>query len=115
MSFLRKLVSRKFNHKVYRHVTVLLTSYSYNRILTRIQETASESRWKEVQMVLGWLVVAKRPLKWSEIQCLKALNLNKSSIEYDRKKFLLAPKDLFDSLVDWRDDGTVQLVHLSAK
>jgi len=64
-------------------------------------------------MVLGWLVVAKRPLKWHEVQCLKAINFDEETVEYDRRKFLVAAKDLFHSLVEWRDDGTVQLFHLS--
>lgn len=65
-------------------------------------------------MVLSWLVVAKRPLKWYEVQCLKAINLDKESVEYDREKFIIGPKDLFHSLVDWGEDGTIRLVHLSA-
>ena len=66
-------------------------------------------------MILGWLVVAQRPLKWDEVQCLKAMNLDKDSVEYNRKKFIVTPKDLFHSLVDWRKDGTIQLVHPSAR
>ena len=66
-------------------------------------------------MILGWLVVAKRPLRWHEIQCLKSINLDKATVEYERQKFLFGPTDLLDSLVDAREDGTVQLVHLSAK
>ncbi|KAF2647502.1 hypothetical protein K491DRAFT_699595 [Lophiostoma macrostomum CBS 122681] len=90
-------------------------SIAYDRILTRIQATVSESRWDEVRLILGWLVVAKRPLKWHEIQCLKAINFVKGTIEYERERFIIGPTDLLDSLVDEREDGTVQLVHLSAK
>lgn len=92
-----------------------LIHYSYGRIMARIEAEASPTRWEEVRMVLGWLVCAKRPLKWHEIQAMKALNLDKESFQYDRQRFRPAPKDLFDSLVEHRDDGTVQLVHLSAK
>lgn len=88
--------------------------HRYNRILNRIEAEASPSRWKEVMMVLGWLVVAKRPLRWHEVQCLKAMNPDNDLVEYDREKFFVGPKDLFHSLVDWREDGTIQLVHLSA-
>ncbi|KAF2267625.1 putative zinc finger protein [Lojkania enalia] len=88
---------------------------AYERIMQRIKDQASPTRWKEVVMVLGWLVCAKRPLQWHEIQTLKAMNMDNESIDYDRQRFVVAPMDLFDSLVERRDDGTVQLVHLSAK
>ena len=83
--------------------------------MLRIEQQASPARRKEVLMVLGWLVCAKRPLKWHEIQALKAINLDRRSVEYDRQKFLVAPKDLCESLVEFRSDGTIELVHLSAK
>ena len=66
-------------------------------------------------MVLSWLVVAKRPLQWHEVQCLKAMTLDKESAEYDLHRFMVTPKDLLHSLVDWREDGTIQLVHPSAR
>lgn len=91
-----------------------VTYFRYERIMTRIEAQASPARWKEVLMVLGWLVCAKRPLRWHEIQVLKAMNLNTGTIEYDRQRFLPSPVDLFHSLVEYREDGTVQLVHLSA-
>ncbi|CAO2653806.1 Nn.00g032170.m01.CDS01 [Neocucurbitaria sp. VM-36] len=88
---------------------------AYRRILERIQAGATPQRWKEVMLVLGWLVCAKRPLKWHEIQCLKALNMEKECVDYNREKFLISPEELLDSLVVRREDGTVQFVHLSAR
>lgn len=83
--------------------------------MERIKAAVTPQRWKEVMLVLGWLVCAKRPLKWHEIQCLKALNMDKECVDYSREKFLISPEELLDSLVVRREDGTVQFVHLSAR
>lgn len=66
-------------------------------------------------LLLGWLVCAKRPLKWHEIQGAKAINLEHSTIEWDRRKLQVDPKDLCGSLVEVRSDQTVEFVHLTVK
>lgn len=66
-------------------------------------------------MLLRWLVCTKRSLKWHEIQGLKSINLDEQSVEFERQRFVVAPKDLCESLVEIRSDGTLELVHLTAK
>lgn len=83
--------------------------------MVRVNQQASVSRRKEVLSLLGWLVCAKRSLKWHEIQGMKAINLDERIVDHERQQFLVAPKDLCESLVEVRDDGTLELVHLSAK
>lgn len=65
--------------------------------------------------LLGWLVCARRPLKWHEIQCLKSINLDKQCVDFARHKFAVSGKDLCGSLVELRADGTQELIHVSAK
>ncbi|KAF2178004.1 putative zinc finger protein [Zopfia rhizophila CBS 207.26] len=88
---------------------------AYERIMVRIKQQASPARIEEVLTLLGWLVCAKRSLKWHEIQGLKAINLDEQFVDHERQKFLVAPKDLCESLVEIRSDGTLELVHLTAK
>ncbi|KAH8652695.1 hypothetical protein BGZ60DRAFT_533558 [Tricladium varicosporioides] len=88
---------------------------AYSRIMARIIEQASDAELQDTMLLLGWLVCAKRPLKWHEIQGAKAINLRNSSVEWDRRKLKVNPKDLCGSLVEIRDDETVDLVHLTAK
>ena len=83
--------------------------------MVRIEEGDSCEVNEDSFLLLGWLVCAKRPLKWHEIQGMKAINFDKQSIEYDREKFVVGPKDLFASFVESRPDGSLELVHLSAK
>ena len=83
--------------------------------MVRIEQQASRGGLEDALMLFGWLVCAKRPLKWHEIQGLKSVNLEKRSVEFERQKFVVAPKDLCESLVEIQSDGTVELVHLTAK
>ncbi|KAG9233941.1 hypothetical protein BJ875DRAFT_377537 [Amylocarpus encephaloides] len=88
---------------------------AYSRILARIMGESSEAELKDTMLLLGWLVCAKRPLKWHEIQGAKAINLDDSAIEWDQRKLQVGSKDLCGSLVKIREDQTVELVHLTAK
>jgi hypothetical protein len=65
--------------------------------------------------LLGWLVCAKRPLKWHEIQSLKSINLDQQLVDFARHKFSVSGKDLCGSLIELREDGTLELIHTSAK
>jgi hypothetical protein len=83
--------------------------------MSRITKGASSNQSLQAMMVLGWLVCAKRPLKWYEIQGMKAIDLDDRSIQYERRRFLVEPQDLCESLIVHREDDTVELVHMTAK
>ncbi|KAI9662395.1 MAG: hypothetical protein M1821_008562 [Bathelium mastoideum] len=88
---------------------------AYERIMAQIKQTSSEIRRTEALMLLGWLVCAKRPMKWHEIQAIRSINIEKRSVNFERRKYRLTAKDLCHSLVELRADGTLELVHLTAK
>jgi len=66
-------------------------------------------------MLLNWLVCAKRSMKWYEIQGAKSIDVEEQSVNYRKLRFRVDSKDLCGSLVEIRFDGTVELVHLTAK
>jgi hypothetical protein len=70
---------------------------------------------EEALMLLGWLVCAKRSLKWHEVQTLKSVDFNKRAVEFERRRFRVDLKDLCESLVDVRGDGSIELVHMTAR
>ncbi|KAI8630498.1 putative zinc finger protein [Xylariaceae sp. FL1651] len=88
---------------------------AYRRIMRRMAEQAPKAARDDALRLLGWLVCAKRPLKWHEIQAMNSINLEEQRIALDRQSFIKSPKDLCASLVETRSDGTVELVHLTAK
>ncbi|SCV33624.1 uncharacterized protein FFB14_04610 [Fusarium fujikuroi] len=88
---------------------------AYERIMDRIIRQAPRQMKTGALKLLEWLVCAKRPLKWHEIQCLKSINLDKECVDFARHKFTVSGKDLCGSLVELRADGTLELIHVSAK
>jgi hypothetical protein len=96
------------------HYHIELTPSRYKRIMRKILDKPARAR-DEAMMLLGWLVCAKRPLKSHEVQTMKSINLERRRIEFHRRRFRVSPKDLCESLVDIREDGSIELVHLTAK
>ena len=88
---------------------------SYTRILNRILQKSVPAERDDALQLMGWLLCAKRPLKWNEIQALKSINLDNRTVELERQSFRVDIKDLCESLVDKYSDGTVDFVHLTAK
>ncbi|KAI9148085.1 DNA repair protein RAD5B [Paramyrothecium foliicola] len=86
----------------------------YERILARILNSRSGRALDHIREILGWLVCAKRPLRWREIQGAVCIDLENQCLNYDRE-MSDSPKGLFASLVELRTDGTVQLVHETAR
>ncbi len=69
----------------------------------------------EALMLLSWLVCAKRSLKMHEVQTMKSIDVDRRAVEFERRHFRVHPKDLCESLVDVREDGTIELVHMTAR
>lgn len=88
---------------------------SYSRILSRIFDQSSEPRIEATRTLLGWLICATRTLKWHEIQCAKAIDVDGQIVDWKKKRFRVGAKDLCGSLVEIRDDGTVDFVHNTAR
>jgi hypothetical protein len=65
--------------------------------------------------LLQWLVCARRTVAWREIQAAKAIDIETQSVDLERRRICTSPKDLCGSLVDVRDDGTVEFIHATAK
>ena len=92
-----------------------LIIYSYARIIARIFEQTNDSERQGSKTLLSWLVCAKRSISWREIQGAKSIDVETQSVDFERLRFRVDSKDLCGSLVEIRSDGTVELVHLTAK
>ncbi|KAI1205006.1 putative zinc finger protein [Annulohypoxylon truncatum] len=88
---------------------------AYSRIMDRIVEQTPQAAMDDTLHLLGWLVCARRPLKWHEIQGMKSVNLDEQCVDYSRQSFVKSPKDLCASFLETRSDGTIELIHLTAK
>ncbi|XPS93405.1 hypothetical protein M3J09_002762 [Ascochyta lentis] len=89
---------------------------AYSRVVDRIigPTVQSRSRSRYAKQVLCWLVCAKRPLKWREIQGAVSIDLCTGTMNPD---YQLQDdcKDLLASLVECSAEGSVDLVHSTAK
>ncbi|KAI0192374.1 hypothetical protein EV127DRAFT_426763 [Xylaria flabelliformis] len=88
---------------------------AYSRIMHRMVEEVPETAKEDTFRLLGWLVCAKRPLKWREIQAMNSINLDEQCVMLEHQRFIKSPKDLCASLVEIRPDDTLEFVHLTAK
>jgi hypothetical protein len=93
---------------------------SYERIVQRVLESRSDQYFRGghtlhyVRQVLGWIVCARRPLRWREIQGIVCIDLENQHVDYNRE-IPDSPQGLFASLVELQADGTVDLVHGTAR
>jgi hypothetical protein len=86
--------------------------------MDRILHTNTEARKTDAVKILEWLVCAKRPMKWYEIQGALCINLSSQcsqGSDSEAHKCYATPKDLCASLVEYRKDRTVEFVHPTAK
>ncbi|KAI0157994.1 putative zinc finger protein [Hypoxylon sp. FL1284] len=88
---------------------------AYRRIMVRITEQTTQEAKDDIFRLLGWLVCAKRPLTWHEIQGMNSINLERRRLDLERQSFIKLPKELLASLVETRKDGSLEFFHSSAK
>lgn len=71
--------------------------------------------WNITRKLLGWMICARRPLKWHEIQGVVSTDLVEQSVNFDERKLRLHIRDLCGSLVQVLRGDRVELVHSTAK
>ncbi|CAK37376.1 uncharacterized protein An01g13700 [Aspergillus niger] len=86
----------------------------YERILGRIHEVRDVETMRHIKEMLGWIVCARRPLRWEEIQTTVCISPKVGNFDI-RRRLVDSPRDLFASLVECHPDGTVDLVHGTAR
>ncbi|ORY19419.1 hypothetical protein BCR34DRAFT_128195 [Clohesyomyces aquaticus] len=86
----------------------------YKRIRHRIFVESSPGEQGVAKTLLSWLLCAKRPLKWHEIQ--GAMCLDRETGLFDEERRLIRDvKHFCGSLIEVRKGGAIYFVHLTAK
>ncbi|KAI9663834.1 MAG: hypothetical protein M1821_007324 [Bathelium mastoideum] len=88
---------------------------AYERILSSLERNLSEKEWQTAKLLLGWMVCAKRPLKWHEIQAAVSMDSTDQTIFSEEMILRVGAVDLCGSLVQVRPRGRVELVHSTAR
>ena len=68
-----------------------------------------------MQKLLSWVVIAKRPLKWHEIQGAVSINMEEKIVDFDNRQLRTHLQDLCGSLIEILPGEQIQLVHGTAK
>ncbi|KAE9374277.1 hypothetical protein N431DRAFT_371745 [Stipitochalara longipes BDJ] len=88
---------------------------AYERVLKRLEKNLRGRQWEIVRKLLGWMVCAKRPLKWREIQAAVSIDADEQTIDFDRGKVRGSIEDYCGSLIRVLSGDRVELVHTTAK
>jgi hypothetical protein len=80
-----------------------------------IDPNTAIARQNDAKQLLGWIACAKRPMKWYEIQGGVSIDLEIQAVDYEDRMHRVDPKVLCASLVEIRSDGSIELVHTTAR
>jgi hypothetical protein len=72
-------------------------------------------QWNIVRKLLGWMVCAKRPLKWREIQAAISIDPNEQTVDFDSRSLRHSVEEYCGSLIQVLSGDRVELVHITAK
>ena len=91
--------------------------HSYERILQRLARSlkSKPKQWEIVRKLLGWMVCAKRPLKWREIQAAVSMDVDEQTIDFEGMGLRGRVEDYCGSLIQVHSGDRVELVHTTAK
>ncbi|KAG4441876.1 hypothetical protein IFR05_002617 [Cadophora sp. M221] len=87
----------------------------YERIIGRLQRTLSKTQWAITRNLMGWMVCAKRPLRWREIQAAVSMNAEHQTFDFDKRRLRSNIQDYCGSLIQVLSEDRVELIHATAK
>ncbi|KAH8802967.1 hypothetical protein F5884DRAFT_803827 [Xylogone sp. PMI_703] len=80
-----------------------------------LQLAEGEDHWQTAKLLLGWLVCAKRPLKWHEMQSILSYDPSRQWIDFDKKMLRQNVTKYLGSLVHILDGSHIRIIHSTAR
>ncbi|KAK4043437.1 hypothetical protein C8A01DRAFT_43566 [Parachaetomium inaequale] len=80
-----------------------------------LQLAHGETHWQMAKLLLGWLVCAKRPLKWHEMQSILSYDPDNQRVDFDNKMLRQNAKKYLGSLVHVLDGDHIRIIHSTAR
>ncbi|KAI1422036.1 hypothetical protein F5Y12DRAFT_800163 [Xylaria sp. FL1777] len=80
-----------------------------------LQLAEGETHWQMAKLLLGWLVCAKRPLKWHEMQSILSYDPVNQSIDFDNKMLRQNVRKYLGPLVHVLDNDHIRIIHSTAR
>ncbi|KAK0631420.1 hypothetical protein B0T14DRAFT_2863 [Immersiella caudata] len=88
---------------------------AYGRITRRMKRDMDDCELEDALRILTWITLAKRDLRWHEIQGAMSIDVENREVDFDGRCLSVDSKDLCGSLVEVRPEGSIMLVHSSAR
>ncbi|SCN87004.1 uncharacterized protein FFNC_01995 [Fusarium fujikuroi] len=91
----------------------------YEKLLDSVKSNLSaqpggSARWERSKLLFGWLICAKRPLRWNEIQAILCFDPHKLHIDFENDMLRQDMETYLGSIVHVLDGGYIRLIHSSA-
>lgn len=99
---------------------ILTTTRRYEKLLGAVktellQLAHGETHWQMAKLLLGWLVCAKRPLKWHEMQSILSYDPVNQRVDFDNKMLRQNAKKYLGSLVHVLGGDHIRIIHSTAR
>lgn len=79
------------------------------------REKGGDRVWQKSKLLLGWLVCAKRPLKWHEMQAILSFDAQRAEVDFDNLMLKDNVRKYLGSLVHVLDGDHIRLIHTTAR
>ncbi|KAF4502768.1 Early growth response 1-B [Fusarium agapanthi] len=91
----------------------------YERLLDSIKNSlvaqpGGSARWERSKLLFGWLICAKRPLRWNEIQAILCFDPHNLHIDFENDMLRQDMETYLGSIVHVLDGGYIRLIHSTA-
>jgi hypothetical protein len=81
----------------------------------RIERNENVAERDQALTLLGWVVTAKRPLTWPEIQGAVSIDIEDQIVNFEERSLVVDIGVLCGSLVERLPGDRIELVHTSAR
>ncbi|KAL7911755.1 hypothetical protein GGI35DRAFT_443548 [Trichoderma velutinum] len=117
---LQQPTKEKLLEKITEEMAPKELSQIYAKLLGTVQTellklAEGEAHWDMAKQLLGWLVCAKRPLKWHEMQSILSYDPKQQKVDFDNKMLRQDSHRYLGSLVHILDGGHIRIVHSTAR
>ncbi|KAH0491047.1 hypothetical protein TgHK011_002493 [Trichoderma gracile] len=117
---LQQPTKEKLKEKMKEELAPKELSQIYEKLLGNVQTellslTEGQAHWDMAKLLLGWLVCAKRPLNWHEMQSILSYDPDQQKVDFDNKMLRQDANKYLGSLVHILEGGHIRIVHSTAR
>ncbi|KAF4951750.1 hypothetical protein FSARC_12821 [Fusarium sarcochroum] len=92
----------------------------YERLLDSVKQRLEAQpggiqKWQRSKLLFGWLVCAKRPLRWHEMQAILCFDRQELQVDFENKMLRQDMEQYLGSIVHVLDGGHIRLIHSTAR